>query len=111
MRGSVAVLKDTSVKLWDLAFPRSHVLMHRTRVPYVHLDGLIAFSKRDRDGKVDAYLAAFLPDEVARAEGDEPVDVDVGDPRADEQRLAAGEDEFPEPDAGVAEQRAGGPHR
>ena len=65
MRGSVAVLKDTAVRLWDLSFPRSHVLMQRTRVPYVHLDGLSAFSKRDRDGKVDAYLAAWLPDEVA----------------------------------------------
>jgi hypothetical protein len=65
MRASVAVLADTGVKLWDLVFPRSQVLMHRTRVPYVHLDGLIAFSKRDRDGKVDAYLAAYLPDEVA----------------------------------------------
>jgi len=64
MRGSVAVLKDTGVRLWDLSFPRSHVLMQRTRVPYVHLDGLIAFSKRDRDGKVDAYLCAWLPDEV-----------------------------------------------
>ena len=65
MRASVAVLADTGVRLWDLTFPRSRVLMQRTRVPYVHLDGLIAFSKRDRDGKVDAYLAAYLPDEVA----------------------------------------------
>ena len=65
MRGSVAVLKDTGVRLWELRFPRSRVLMHRTRVPYVNLDGLIAFSKRDRDGKVDAFLCAWLPDEVA----------------------------------------------
>jgi len=65
MRASVAVLADTSVRLWDLLFPSSRVLMHRTRVPYVNLDGLIAFSKRDRDGRVDAYLAAYLPDEVA----------------------------------------------
>jgi len=65
MRASVAVLADTGVRLWKLVFPHSQVLMHRTRVPYVHLDSLIAFSKRDRDGKVDAYLAAYLPDELA----------------------------------------------
>jgi hypothetical protein len=65
MRASSALLGDTGVRLWDLNFPSSQVLMARTRVPYVDLDGLIAFSKRDRDGKVDAYLAAFLPDEVA----------------------------------------------
>lgn len=64
MRGSTAVLTDTSIRLWDLVFPASKVLMARTRVAYVHVDNLIAFSKRDRDGKVDAYLAAYLPDEV-----------------------------------------------
>jgi hypothetical protein len=64
MRASQAVLADTGVKLWELVFPRSQALLARTRVPYVSLDGLIAFSKRDRDGKVDAYLAAYLPDEV-----------------------------------------------
>ncbi len=64
MRASQAVLADTGVRLWDLVFPRSQALLMRTRVPYVSLDGLIAFSKRDRDGKVDAYLAAYLPDEV-----------------------------------------------
>jgi len=65
MRASSAILVDAGVRLWELDFPRSQPLMHRTRVPYVDLDGLIAFSKRDRDGKVDAYLAAWLPDEVA----------------------------------------------
>ena len=64
MRASQAVLADTGVRLWELAFPRSQVLLARTRVPYVSLEGLIAFSKRDRDGKVDAYLAAYLPDEL-----------------------------------------------
>lgn len=64
MRGSTAVLTDTSVRLWDLQFPADRVLMARTRVAYVHVDNLIAFSKRDRDGKVDAYLAAYLPDEL-----------------------------------------------
>ncbi len=64
MRASTAVLTDTSIRLWDLAFPRDQVLVARTRAPYVALDNLIAFSKNDRDGKVDAYLAAYLPDEL-----------------------------------------------
>ncbi|HXY68448.1 MAG TPA: hypothetical protein VEH62_03300 [Gemmatimonadales bacterium] len=64
MRASSAVLTDTSTRLWELDFPRGRVLLGRTRAPYVALDSLIAFSKRDRDGKVDAYLAAYLPDEV-----------------------------------------------
>lgn len=64
MRASTAVLIDTSIRLWDLTFPASRVLLARTRVAYLHVDNLIAFSKRDRDGKVDAYLAAYLPDEV-----------------------------------------------
>jgi len=64
MRASQAVLADTGVRLWELVFPRSQALLARTRVPYVSLDGLIAYSKRDRDGKVDAYVAAYLPDEL-----------------------------------------------
>jgi hypothetical protein len=64
MRGSTAVMTDSSVRLWDLVFPASRVLLGRTRAAYVHVDNLIAFSKRDRDGRVDAYLATYLPDEV-----------------------------------------------
>ena len=64
MRASTALLTDTAVRLWDLRFPCGHALLARTRAPYVALDALIAFSKKDRDGKVDAYLAAYLPDEV-----------------------------------------------
>jgi hypothetical protein len=64
MRSSTAVLTDTSIRLWDLAFPRGRVLLGRTRAAYVALDSLIAFSKKDRDGKVDAYLAAYHPDEL-----------------------------------------------
>ena len=64
MRASTAVLTDTPIRLWDLAYPRGQVLLCRTRAPYVALDSLIAFSKKDRDGRVDAYLAAYLPDEV-----------------------------------------------
>jgi hypothetical protein len=65
MRPSTAVLTDTSIRLWDLAFPRGRALLSRTRAAYIALDNLIAFSKQDRDGKVDAYLAAYLPDELA----------------------------------------------
>ena len=64
MRASTALLTDTAVRLWDLQFPHEQVLLCRTRAPYVALDGLIAFSKKDRDGKVDAYLVAYLPDEL-----------------------------------------------
>ncbi len=64
MRASTATLTDTAVRLWDLQFPRGQVLLARTRAAYIALDGLIAFSKKDRDGKVDAYLAAYLPDEL-----------------------------------------------
>ncbi len=64
MRASTAVLTDTTIRLWDLAFPRGQALVARTRAPYIDLDALIAFSKHDRDGKVDAYLAAYLPDEL-----------------------------------------------
>jgi hypothetical protein len=64
MRASTAVLTDTPIRLWELAFPRTRVLLERTRAAYVALDNLIAFSKRDRDGRVDAYLAAYLPDEL-----------------------------------------------
>jgi len=64
MRPSSAVLTDTSVRLWDLVFPASRVLLARTRAAYVHLDNLIAYSKRDRDAKVDAFLACYRPDET-----------------------------------------------
>lgn len=64
MRASSAVLTDTSIRLWDLVFPSARPLMQRTRAAYVHLDNLIAYSKRDRDAKVDAYLACYRPDET-----------------------------------------------
>jgi len=64
MRASSAVLTDSAVRLWDLVFPAAGTLLGRTRASYVHLDNLIAYSKRDRDGKVDAYLACYRPDET-----------------------------------------------
>lgn len=65
MRASSATLSATPVRLWDLVFPRSEARLVRTRAAYVHLDNLISFSKRDRDGREDAYLAIYLPDELA----------------------------------------------
>lgn len=64
MRASSAVVTDNAVKLWDLVFPCGQALVARTRFAYIHLDNLIAYSKRDRDGKVDAYLACYRPDET-----------------------------------------------
>jgi hypothetical protein len=64
VRPSSAVLTDTSVRLWDLSFPADQAVVARTRAAYVHLDNLIAYSKADRDAKVDAYLACFRPDET-----------------------------------------------
>lgn len=65
MRQSTAILSGTSVRLWELRFPAEQMLIHRTRLPYIHIENLLNFAKIDRDGRVDAYLAAYLPDEVA----------------------------------------------
>lgn len=64
MRASSAVLTDSSVRLWDLVFPAERPLLVRTRSAYVHLDNLIAYAKRDRDGKINAWLACYRPDET-----------------------------------------------
>jgi hypothetical protein len=65
MRPSTAILSGTPVRLSDLRFPAGRMLIGRTRLPYIHLDNLLNFAKIDRDGRVDAFLAAYLPDEVA----------------------------------------------
>ncbi len=65
MRPSAALLSDSQVRLSDLSFPWSRVHVHRTRLAFIHLDNLLHFSKIDRDGRVDGYVAAYLPDEVA----------------------------------------------
>ena len=64
MRQSTAILSGTPVRLWELRFPAEQTLIHRTRLPYIHLDNLLNFAKIDRDGLVDAFLAAYLPDEA-----------------------------------------------
>src|SRR5712692_8713583 len=63
MRASTARLMNSPVRLADLTFPRAGELVHRTRLAFVHLDNLLAFAKRDRDGRVDGYITAHLPDE------------------------------------------------
>jgi len=63
MRASTARLMNTPVRLADLVFPQTHRLIHRTRLAFVHLDNLLSFAKRDRDGRVDGYITAHLPDE------------------------------------------------
>ncbi|HEX9611527.1 MAG TPA: hypothetical protein VF978_06540 [Gemmatimonadales bacterium] len=63
MRASTARLMDSPVRLADLAFPQTSAMIHRTRLSFIHLDNLLAFAKRDRDGRVDGYLTVHLPDE------------------------------------------------
>jgi hypothetical protein len=63
MRASTARLTNSPVRLADLTFPQVTRLIHRTRLAFIHLDNLLAFGKRDRDGRVDGYITAHLPDE------------------------------------------------
>ena len=65
MRQSSAMLTDTRVRLAELAFPYEHVQIHRTRLVFIDLDKLVHFAKIDRDGRVDGFVAAYLPHEVA----------------------------------------------
>src|SRR6266511_2553591 len=62
MRASTARLTNSPVRLADLQFPQVNRLIHRTRLAFIHLDNLLAFAKRDRDGRVDGFIAAYLPD-------------------------------------------------
>lgn len=63
MRASTARLTNSPVRLADLQFPQVSRLIHRTRLAFIHLDNLLAYAKRDRDGRIDGFLAAHLPDE------------------------------------------------
>src|SRR5881396_181019 len=63
MRASTARLTNTPVRLADLQFPQAGQLIHRTRLAFIHLDNLLTFAKRDRDGRVDGFITAYLPDE------------------------------------------------
>src|SRR5260370_18043216 len=63
MRASTARLTNSPVRLADLQFPQVSRLIHRTRLAFIHLDNLLAYAKRDRDGRIDGNIAAHLPDE------------------------------------------------
>ena len=62
MRASTARLTNSPVRLADLRFPQVDQLIHRTRLAFIHLDNLLSYAKRDRDGRVDGYLCAHVPD-------------------------------------------------
>ncbi|HSM16048.1 MAG TPA: hypothetical protein VK845_03485 [Gemmatimonadales bacterium] len=64
MRPSSACLLQSTVRLHDIVFPAAGYLLRRTRLAFVDLNNLIAFATRSRDGKVDAYFAGYLPEEV-----------------------------------------------
>lgn len=64
MRHSSARLVATSIRLAELKFPATRVHVSPTRALFVHLDNLLHFAKVDRDGRVDGYVAAALPDEL-----------------------------------------------
>jgi hypothetical protein len=64
MRLSTALLADTSVRLAELSFPHTRVLLHRTRLAFIHIDKLLHYAKADRDGRVDGFIAVSLPTEV-----------------------------------------------
>src|SRR3989442_9909135 len=63
MRASTARLMISRVRRGDLPFPQVSGLVHGTRLAFIHLDNLLAFAKRDRDGRVDGYITAYLPEE------------------------------------------------
>ncbi|MGH7567602.1 MAG: hypothetical protein ACREL9_01340 [Gemmatimonadales bacterium] len=63
MRASTARLTNSPVRLADLTFPQANRLIHRTRLAFIHLENLLAFAKRDRDGRIDGYIVTHLPDE------------------------------------------------
>ena len=62
MRASTARLTNSPVRLADLRFPQVDQLIHRTRLAFIHLDNLMGYAKRDRDGRVDGYICAHVPD-------------------------------------------------
>lgn len=47
-----------------LRFPHERVLLHRTRLAYVHLRNLLTDAKRDRAARVYGYVVVWLPEEL-----------------------------------------------
>lgn len=64
MRPSAARLAGSPIRLAELTFPHHRVHVQRTRLTFIHLDNLLHFAKIDRDGRVDGYVAAYLPDHL-----------------------------------------------
>ena len=50
--------------LANLRFPFDRVLLHRTKLAYVHLPHLLTDAKRDRSARVFGYVAIWLPEEL-----------------------------------------------
>jgi hypothetical protein len=50
--------------LAELRFPSIRVQIARTRLAFIHLDNLLHFAKIDRDGRVDGFVVAYLPNQV-----------------------------------------------
>ena len=46
MRASATRLLHSSIRLSDVAYPASSILLARTRLAYLHIDNLISFAKR-----------------------------------------------------------------
>jgi hypothetical protein len=63
MRASSARLTNSPIRLAELSFPQVHRLIYRTRLAFIHLDNVLAFGKRDREGRVDGYLTTYLPEQ------------------------------------------------
>jgi len=63
MRASTARLMNSPIRLAELAFPQAGRIIQRTRLAFIDLDNVLTFAKRDRDGRIDGYLAVYLPDE------------------------------------------------
>lgn len=64
MRASTARFLSSEVRLFDLEFPATARMIARTRLAFIHVENVLAYAKRDRDGMVDAYMAAYLPEEL-----------------------------------------------
>lgn len=47
-----------------LRYPAKRVLLHRTRLAYVHLRNLLTDAKRDRAARVSGYVAVWMPEEL-----------------------------------------------
>ena len=48
----------------SLRFPYDRILLHRTKLAYVHLPHLLTDAKRDRSARVFGYVAIWLPEEL-----------------------------------------------